>query len=67
MPADQLWAATLSQMLIHAETGCAHAAHHAALLLEQLSEADGVDDDTRCLCERAIDRLQANASKGCPA
>jgi hypothetical protein len=57
MPASELWAGALSLVLIHEETGCAHSALHAARLLEQLSETEGLDDDTRRLCERASSRL----------
>lgn len=57
MPASELWAGALSLVLIHEETGCAHSALHAARLLDQLSEAEGIDDDTRRLCERASNRL----------
>ena len=51
-----LWAGTLSLVLIHAESGCRHSALHAARLLEQLSEAPELDDDTRALYERASRR-----------
>lgn len=57
MPSSELWAGALSLVLIHEETGCPHSALNAARLLEQLSEADGLDDDTRRLCERASNRL----------
>lgn len=57
MPSSELWAGALSLVLIHEETGCSHSAHHAARLLDQLSETEGVDDATRRLCERASNRL----------
>lgn len=57
MPSPQLWAGALSLLLIHSETGCPHSASHAARLLSQLSEAEGVDTETRQLCERASLRL----------
>ncbi len=57
MPSNELWAGALSLILIHEETGCAHSAFVAARLLEQISEAEGVDDETRQLCERASGRL----------
>lgn len=57
MPPSELWAGALSLVLIHDETGCAHSALHAARLLEQLSEAEGIDEATRDLCERASRRL----------
>jgi len=58
-----IWAGTLTQILIHAESGCRHSALLAARLLEQLSEASELDDDTRALCERASQRF---ASQGEP-
>ncbi|MBS1130788.1 MAG: hypothetical protein H6R16_1790 [Proteobacteria bacterium] len=57
MPSSALWAGALSLVLIHEETGCVHSALHAARLLEQLSDTEEVDDDTRRLCERASSRL----------
>lgn len=58
MPNSNLWAATLSQLLIHEETGCRHSALHAARLLDQLCDLE-MDDNTRQLCERASLRLGA--------
>ncbi len=57
MPSNELWAGALSLILIHEETGCAQSAFNAARLLEQISEAEGVDDATQQLCERASSRL----------
>lgn len=57
MPSTALWAGALSLLLIHSETGCTHAARHAARLLECLGESEGLDDNTRHLCERASQRL----------
>lgn len=56
MPANNLWAATLSLVLIHEETGCRQSALHAARLLEHLCDQD-IDNATRELCERASLRL----------
>ena len=50
MPSRELWAGALSLLLLHEETGCAHSAHNAARLLDQICDADDVDDDTRKLC-----------------
>lgn len=61
MPSSELWAGALSLVLMHNETGCPHSALHAARLLERLGEMDGVDSETRRLCERASARLSANS------
>lgn len=57
MPSSQLWAGTLSQLLILQETGCPHSARHAIRLLDYLSEQDDLDHEMRGLCERASQRL----------
>ncbi|MBP5987732.1 MAG: hypothetical protein KA538_11180 [Azonexus sp.] len=57
MPATELWAGALSLILIHEETGCQHSALNAARLLDQLCDSEGIDDETRRLCERASSRL----------
>ena len=57
MPSSELWAGALSLLLIHHETGCPHSALNAVRLLERLCEMDGVDAETRNLCERASVRL----------
>lgn len=68
MPSTDLWAGALSLVLIHEETGCIHSALHAARLLDQLSETEELDDDTRRLCERASTRLtQQETRHACPA
>jgi len=56
MPNSNLWAATLSQLLIHEETGCRQSALHAARLLDHLSDQEP-DQETRLLYERASLRL----------
>lgn len=68
MPSRELWAGALSLLLLHEETGCTHSAHHAARLLDQISDANDVDDDTRKLCERASARLHSHEPRhACPA
>jgi hypothetical protein len=57
MPTNPLWAGALSQLLIHQESGCPHAARHAIRLLDRLSELADLDADVRALCERAGHRL----------
>lgn len=57
MPPTALWAGALSLLLIHQETACPQAARNAARLLDHLSGAADVDDETRRLCERASCRL----------
>ncbi len=68
MPSRELWAGALSLLLLHEETGCAHSALNAARLLDQISDANDVDDDTRKLCERASARLSNQEPRhACPA
>ncbi len=68
MPSREIWAGALSLLLLHEETGCAHSALNAARLLDQICEADDVDDDTRKLCERASARLACHEPRhACPA
>ena len=68
MPSRGIWAGALSLLLLHEETGCTHSAHNAARLLDQICEADDVDDDTRQLCEQASARLACNEPRhACPA
>ncbi|MBL8423361.1 hypothetical protein [Accumulibacter sp.] len=66
MPANDLWAGALSLVLIHDETGCPHSALNAARLLDRLCEMEGLDADTRNLCERASGRLSAARAKHDP-
>lgn len=56
MPPCELWAATLSLLLIHEETGCRQSALNAVRLLDRICDLE-IDDDTRRLCERASQRL----------
>jgi len=57
MPPPELWAGALSLLLIHDESGCPHSALNAARLLDRLCDATDLDDETRCLFERASNRL----------
>ena len=54
-----LFVGALDHLMRHALTGCKHAAHHAAQLLDVLSECPDVDTETRCLCGRMCERLEA--------
>ena len=54
-----LFVGALDHLMRHALTGCAHAAHHAAQLLDLLSERPDVDSETRCLCGRMAESLEA--------
>jgi hypothetical protein len=58
MTYSPLWAGALSLVLIHAETGCQHAAQQAAKLLAHLADEEGMESETRALCERASERLR---------
>ena len=66
MPTAELWAGALSLLLIHGESGCPHSALNAARLLDRLSDAPDLDDETRSLCERASNRLSQNLHKETP-
>jgi len=66
MPTAELWAGALSLLLIHNESGCPHSALNAARLLERLSNAPDLDDETRGLCERASNRLSQPPPKETP-
>lgn len=66
MPAVELWAGALSLLLIHGESGCPHSALNAARLLDRLSDAPDLDDETRSLCERASNRLSQPPHKETP-
>jgi hypothetical protein len=49
----------LDQLMRHSLTGCEKAALQAARLLDVLSERADVDSDTRVLCGRMCDKLEA--------
>lgn len=68
MTSNNLWAAALSLVLIHEETGCRQSALHAARVLDHLSDQD-IDAETRALCERASQRLEnrPDTPHACPA
>ncbi|WP_348946500.1 hypothetical protein ABHF33_08160 [Chitinibacter sp. FCG-7] len=63
MTHSPLWAGALSLVLIHAETGCNHAAQQAASLLAHLAEDEAMEYETRALCERASERLRNAAER----
>ncbi len=54
-----LYAGALDHLMRHALTGCGQAAHQAARLLDALAERADVDQETRSLCGRMCDRLEA--------
>ena len=54
-----LFVGALDHLMRHALTGCKQATHHAAQLLELLSERTDVDSETRCLCGRMAESLEA--------
>jgi hypothetical protein len=53
-----LIAGALDHLMRHTLTGCAQAAHHAAQLLDVLSERADLDSETRCLCGRMCEHLE---------
>lgn len=54
-----LFAGALDHLMRHTLTGCRQAAHHAARLLEALAERPDVDSETRRLCNRMCECLEA--------
>lgn len=56
-PTATLFAGALDHLMRHSLTGCSHAAHHAAHLLERLSDQPDVDSETRRLCGRMSEVL----------
>ncbi len=55
---DALIAGALDHLMRHTLTGCAQAAHHAAQLLDVLSDRQDIDSETRSLCGRMCERLE---------
>lgn len=55
-----LIAGALDHLMRHSLTGCAQAAHHAAQLLDVLSERADLDREMRSLCDRMSERLEAD-------
>lgn len=49
----------LDQLMRHTLTGCGQAGHHAAQLLDVLSERTDLDSETRNLCDRMSQHLEA--------
>jgi hypothetical protein len=54
-----LIAGALDHLMRHTLTGCEHAAHHAAQLLDVLSERADLDREMRSLCGRMSECLEA--------
>jgi hypothetical protein len=55
-----LYIGALDHLMRHALIGCGHAAHQAARLLDVLAQRPDVDSDTRQLCGRMCDQLEAS-------
>jgi hypothetical protein len=55
-----LIAGALDHLMRHTLTGCEKAAHHAAQLLDLLSERQDMDSETRGLCDRMCDYLESS-------
>lgn len=53
-----LYIGALDHLMRYALTGCGHAAHQAARLLDVLAQRPDVDSDTRALCGRMCERLE---------
>lgn len=62
---QSLLAGALDHLMRYQLTGCTHSAHVAAHLLDQLAEQPDVDGDTRCLCDRMSEALEAGQGGGC--
>jgi len=54
----ELLAAALDNLIRHALTGCAQAAHRAAMLLERVGQALETDTELKDACERMRERLE---------
>lgn len=54
-----LLAGALDQLMRHQLSGCEHAAHQAARLLDALAERPEVDRETRYLCGKMCERLES--------
>lgn len=54
-----LIAGALGHLMRHTLTGCSHASHLAAQLLDALSERSDVDSETRFLCGKMCELLEA--------
>ena len=59
-----LIAGALDHLMRHTLTGCQLAAHHAAQLLDVLSERADLDSETRCLCDRMCEYLESDLETG---
>lgn len=66
MPHAELLAGALILLLQHNLTGCHHAGHQAAGLLERLADQQDLDRGTRTLCEQMSQRL-TDRTPGTPA
>lgn len=54
-----LLADALDHLMRYRLTGCRHSGRHATHLLDQLTGRPDLDDDTRCLCRRMSEALEA--------
>lgn len=54
-----LLADALDHLMRYRLTGCPHSGPHAAHLLDQLTGQPDLDNDTRCLCGRMSEALEA--------
>lgn len=54
-----LLADALDHLMRYRLTGCRHSGRHAVHLLDQLTGQPDLDDDTRCLCGRMGEALEA--------
>ena len=54
-----LLADALDPLMRYRLTGCLHSDRHAAHLLDRLTGQPDLDDDTRCLCGRMGEALEA--------
>lgn len=56
---QSLLAGALDHLMRYQLTGCGHSARVAAHLLDQLADQSDVNRDTRCLCGRMSEALEA--------
>lgn len=59
-----LLAGALDHLMRYHLTGCRLSARHAAHLLDELTEQPDLDGDTRCLCGRMSEALEAEQAAG---
>jgi len=60
---QSLLVGALDHLMRYQLTGCAHSAHVAAHLLDQIADQPEVDGDTRSLCGRMSEALETGQGR----